>query len=390
MLACVADYRDEAFRRLPRFAFDYLEGAAEDGDALRRNLDSYRRIMLRPRVLRDVTACSLSTMMFGCPSSAPMAIGPTGLNGLFWPKADELLAAAAAEQGLPFILSTASTSLLEDVRAAAPEADLWLQLYVQADRGIAESVMRRADKAGYRCLLLTVDTPVHGKRDHDVRNGFKLPMKLTPTLVRDVLSHPAWGWQILRHGGPQLLNMAKSMGETPAITRQAATLSRAMDLRLQWDDISWIRRHWAGPVMIKGIQTVEDAQTAVRHGIDGIVISNHGGRQLGSAMAPLDVLPAVRRAVGERIRVFVDGGIRRGGDAIKAVACGADGVLLGRAPLYGVAARGEKGAREVLALLLEEAAIYLRLLGCNGVCDLNANHVHVTPSPYPIPSSISE
>lgn len=379
MFPSVADYRDAAFRRLPRFAFDYLEGGAEDGDALRRNIDSYRRVLLQPRVLRDLTRCELDANWFGRAQAAPMAVGPTGLNGLFWHKADELLAAAAARHGLPFILSTASTSLLEDVRAAAPTADLWLQLYVQQERGIAEDVMRRAAQAGYRCLLLTVDVPVHGKRDHDLRNGFRLPVRLSPKLVRDVLRHPAWAWQILRHGGPQLVNIARSLGQAPELSRQAATLSRAMDLNLQWQDIAWIRRHWNGPVLVKGVQTAEDARLAQRHGADGVVLSNHGGRQLGSAMPPLDLAPAVRQAVGKAFGILVDGGVRRGADAIKALGCGADGVLLGRAPLYGLACQGRQGADDVLALLLEEAAICLRLLGCNTLDDITAEHVRQLP-----------
>lgn len=375
MFPSIADYRDAARRRLPRFAFDYLDGAAEDGDALRRNVESYRRTLLRPRVLRDLTSCTADTDWWNVVGTAPMAVGPTGLNGLFWYRADEQLALAASRHGLPFVLSTASTSLLEDVRKAAPDADLWLQLYVQQDRRIAEDIMRRARQAGYRCLLLTVDTPVHGKRDHDIRNGFKLPIRLTPKLVSDVLRHPRWGWQMLRHGGPQLLNIACSLGEAPELSRQAASLSRAMDLTLQWRDIAWVREHWNGPVLVKGIQTAEDAMLAARHGADGVVISNHGGRQLGSAMPPLDILPSVRAAVGDTLRVFVDGGVRRGADAIKAVACGADGVLLGRAPLYGLAAKGFKGADEVLALLREEAAITLHLLGCASLDELSADYV---------------
>ena len=391
MLPSVADYRNAALRRLPRFAFDYLEGAAEDGDALRRNLDSFHRVLLRPRVLRDLTQCSIETTWFGEPSSAPMAVGPTGLNGLFWSKADELLAAGAAAQGLPFILSTASTSLLEDVRAAAPKADLWLQLYVQKDRGIAEDIMRRASTAGYRCLVMTVDTPVHGKRDHDIRNGFTLPIRLTPRLIRDVLRHPAWGWQMLRHGSPQLLNIARSLGEAPDLSKHAAALSRAMDLNLQWNDISWLRRHWNGPVLIKGIQTVEDARQAARSGADGIVLSNHGGRQLGGAPAPMDTLPAVRKAVGKQIRIFVDGGVRRGADAIKAIACGADGVLLGRAPLDGLAASGQHGINEILTLLHEEAVICMRLPGCTAIDELSPEHIQQLPlfpsyPPQPIAS----
>jgi len=375
MLPSVADYRLAASKRLPRFAFDYLEGAAEDGDAMRRNLESFKRLVLRPRVLRDVSKCSIATSHFGVSAAAPMAVGPTGLNGLFWPKADEILAAAAAERGLPFVLSTASTSLLEDVRAAAPQGDLWLQLYVQQDRSIAEDVMRRASKAKYRCLLLTVDTPVHGKRDHDIRNGFRLPMQVTPRLISDVLRHPRWGMKLLRHGGPQLVNIARSLGESPQLVKQATMLSRAMDVTLQWNDLAWIRRHWSGPVLVKGIQTHEDAVLAQQHGADGIVLSNHGGRQLGSAAAPMDVLPSVRKAVGNSLHVYIDGGIRRGADAIKAVARGADGVLLGRAPLYGLAAGGAKGVREVLTLLLAEASICMTLMGCRNVNELNETHI---------------
>ncbi len=370
MLSCVADYRIAAQKRLPRLAFDYLDGGAEDGDALRRNAEAYRRWLFKPRVLTDVSRCSSATQFFGREASAPLIVGPTGLNGLFWPRADELLAHAASEAGLPFVLSTASTSLLEDVRAAAPHGDLWMQLYVQQDRGIAEDLMRRASAAGFSTLVLTVDVPVHGKRDHDTRNGFALPLQLSPRLIADCIRHPHWCWQMARHGSPQLKNIAQSVGERADLSRHAAMLSRQMDLTLGWADLDWVRRHWSGKLIVKGIQGRDDALLALAHGTDGIVLSNHGGRQLGSTFAPLELLPDIADAVGNRLDVFVDGGVRRGSDALKAVSLGARGVLLGRAPLYGLASRGGAGVREVLALMMQEMHIAMRLLGCGALAQL--------------------
>lgn len=370
MLSSVADYRIAARKRLPRLAFDYLDGGAEDGDALRRNAEAYRQWLFKPRVLTDVSRCSSATQFFGREAAAPLIVGPTGLNGLFWPRADELLAHAASEAGLPFVLSTASTSLLEDVRAAAPRGDLWMQLYVQQDRGIAEDLMRRASAAGFSTLVLTVDVPVHGKRDHDTRNGFALPLRLSPRLIVDCMRHPHWCWQMARHGSPQLKNIAHSVGERADLSRHAAMLSRQMDLTLGWTDLEWVRRHWSGKLIVKGIQGRDDALLALAHGADGIVLSNHGGRQLGSTFAPLELLPDIAEAVGNRLDVFVDGGVRRGSDALKAISLGARGVLLGRAPLYGLASRGGAGVREVLALMLQEMHIAMRLLGCSALDQL--------------------
>jgi (S)-mandelate dehydrogenase len=379
MLSCVADYRSAARKRLPRLAFDYLDGGAEDGDALRRNVDAYGQWLFRPRVLTDVSQCSLTTHFFGRAAAAPLVVGPTGLNGLFWPHADELLARAASSSGLPFVLSTASTSLLEDVRAAAPHGDLWMQLYVQQDRAIAEDLMRRARAAAFSTLVLTVDVPVHGKRDHDARNGFALPLRLSPHLIADCITHPHWCWQMLRHGSPQLRNIAKSVGERADLTRHAAMLSRQMDLTLGWRDLEWVRRHWGGKVLVKGLQGREDALLAASHGVDGVVLSNHGGRQLGSTFAPLECLPEVVDAVGDRIDVFIDGGLRRGSDALKAIALGARGVLLGRAPLYGLASRGGAGVDEVLTLMMDEMQIAMRLLGCSELTDLGREFVERDP-----------
>ena len=372
MLAAVADYRALARRRLAKVAFDYLDLGAEDGAAIARNRAAFDRVRFMPRVLRDVAELDCGVPLLGVSQAAPVIVGPPGLNGLYWPRAEEALARASQRAGVPFVLSTASTSLLEDVRAASDGA-LWLQLYVQEDRAIAQDLMRRAAARGYTTLMLTVDTPVHGKRDHDTRNGFRMPLPLTPRLLWDVARHPRWCVRMLRQGGaPQLVNLARSAGVAPRLSNQAAALSRRMDRRLTWDAFEWLREHWRGKVLVKGLLAVADAELALRHGADGIVLSNHGGRQLEAVPSALEVLPAVREAVGSRLEILVDGGVRRGADIAKARALGASAVLLGRAPLYGLAARGEAGVDEVLCLLREEFETTLRLLGLTSALALDA------------------
>ena len=373
MLPAIKDYRELARQRLSRFAFDYLEGGAEDGRTLVRNRDAYEALLFRPRILTDVAHVDASIELFGNRQSMPVLVGPTGLNGLYWPRAEEVLAQAAHAAGVPFIMSTASTSLLEDVRAAT-SGELWLQLYVQQDRSIAEDIMRRAQACGFTTLMLTVDTTVHGKRDHDVRNGFRMPVPFTPRLLADLVTHPRWCVRMLRQGGsPQLVNLARSSGAGGGLARQAAAISRQMNMLLSWNDIAWLRYHWRGKVIVKGVLSVDDAQAARAHGVDGIVLSNHGGRQLESAPSPLEVLPYVMDAVGNNLTVLIDSGVRRGSDVAKACALGAKAVLLGRAPLYGLAASGPRGVAEVLKILRDEFEITLRLLGRPLAGDLDAS-----------------
>lgn len=373
MLPAVKDYRALARRRLSRFAFDYLDGGAEDGRTLLRNRAAYEQLLFRPRVLQDVTRVDASVQVFGQTLAMPAVVGPTGLNGLYWPRAEEVLARAAHAAGLPFAMSTASTSLLESVREAT-DGDLWLQLYVQQDRRIAEDMMRRARALGFSTLMLTVDTMVHGKRDHDVRNGFRMPLRLTPKLLLDLATHPRWCARMLRQGGsPQLVNLARSAGVKAELQAQAAAMSRQMDMSLDWRAVDWLRKHWPGPVLLKGVLSVEDARTARRHGVDGVILSNHGGRQLESAPSPLEILPEVVDAVGAGLDIFVDSGIRRGSDIAKARALGAKAVLLGRAPLYGLAAQGPQGVTDVLQMLRDEFEITLRLLGVPRAADLDVD-----------------
>lgn len=373
MLPAVKDYRALARRRLSRFAFDYLDGGAEDGRTLLRNGAAYEQLIFRPRVLQDVARIDPSVQVFGQTLAMPAVVGPTGLNGLYWPRAEEVLARAAHAAGLPFAMSTASTSLLESVREAT-DGELWLQLYVQQDRRIAEDMMRRARGLGFSTLMLTVDTMVHGKRDHDVRNGFRMPLRLTPKLLLDLATHPRWCARMLRQGGsPQLVNLARSAGVKAELQAQAAAMSRQMDMSLDWGAVDWLRKHWSGPVLLKGVLSVEDARTARRHGVDGVILSNHGGRQLESAPSPLEILPEVIDAVGTGLDVFVDSGVRRGSDIAKARALGAKAVLLGRAPLYGLAAQGPQGVADVLQMLRDEFEITLRLLGTPRAVDLDTD-----------------
>jgi (S)-mandelate dehydrogenase len=365
----VDDWKREAQAILPRFAWGYLEGGAEDWRTAARNVSAFERVGFEPRALVDVSTIDMSTELFGVKLALPAAVGPTGLNGIFRHRGDEHLAAAAGKAGLPFVLSTASTSLIEDVCRAA-SGPLWLQLYVQKDRRIAERWMRSARDHGFTVLMLTVDTPVAGIRNHYRRTGYTLPLRWTPKLLADVVTHPRWLLSTGVHGVPQMVNLAASSGADADIDVQAALMNQQMATHLTWDDLKWVRRHWDGPVLVKGIGSTGDAKLARDHGADGIVLSNHGGRQLEDAPVAFELLPSVMNAAGTRMKVLIDGGVRRGSSIAKAVAMGASAVLLGRAPLYGVTAAGETGAADVLEILRTELEITLRLLGCPNVSDL--------------------
>lgn len=370
--ANVADYREAARRFLPDFAWQYLEGGAEDQITMADNRAAFQRTGFSPRVLVDVDKVDSRATLGSTLAAWPAVGGPTGLNGLYRPQAEEALAQAAYAAGLPFALSTASTSLIEDVRRAS-DGELWLQLYVQQDRRIAESMMAHARANGFTTLLLTVDTPVTGQRDHYARTGFTLPLKWTPRLLWDVTTHPRWVAAVGRHGVPQLVNIAKSAGLGPGIEEQAAALSRQMDRAIAWSDLAWLRRHWPGKLLVKGVQSAQDALLASKYDIDGVVLSNHGGRQLDCAPSAMDVLAEAAPQMRRDFDLFIDGGVRRGSDIAKAVALGARGVLLGRAPLYGLAGGGRKGVDHVLALLENELHICLRLIGCPRIDALDAS-----------------
>lgn len=374
------DHRRHAARRLPRFVFDYVDGGAEDERCLRRNGDDLAALHLLPQVLRDTRNADTSVTVFGQRWTMPAGIAPIGFSGLVRPHSDLLLARAAAAEGVPFVLSTASNDRLEAVRAAGlernPQAQQWLQLYVMSDRAIAEQLVRRARSAGFGALVLTVDVAVSGMRERDVRNGFKLPFRFTPSTLIDLARHPAWSLSMARQGrSPSFVNLSESEGGGQSAQLQAALLSRAMDRTLAWEQMDWLRRLWDGPLLLKGVLHPADAERAARSGIDGIVVSNHGGRQLDAAPSTISVLPRIVDAVAGRMPVFVDSGFRRGSDVIKALACGATAAFVGRAAVWGVASGAEAGCRSVLATLRDEVARTQILIGADSTADVCAGHL---------------
>jgi len=381
MLLNVEDFRREARRRLPRFVFDYVDGAADDGHCLRRNRSDLDAVTLTPRVLRDTTAVDTSIEVFGTQWRVPFGIAPTGLNGLVRPGGDGILAAAARRIGAPFTLSTASNMRLEDVRASAPDGVQWMQLYVM-HREMAQRIVQRAQKAGYQALVLTVDVPVSGNRELDVRNGFRMPFKPTPRLAWDLATHPRWALRAARVGAPDFVNITADGEDAGSASMQAALLARAMDRSLVWETLAWLREHWKGPLLLKGVLHADDARLALAHGVDGLIVSNHGGRQLDASPSAIAALPGVVDAVRGTIPVFMDSGIRRGGDVAKALALGARAVFVGRPVLFGLAARGAEGVDAVLKSLGDELIRAMVLAGAPSVADLQrlTQQSQTTPS----------
>ncbi|WP_119154089.1 alpha-hydroxy acid oxidase [Caldimonas tepidiphila] len=376
MLLNVADYRARARRQLPRFVFDYVDGGAGDERCVQRNCGDLERLHLLPRFLRDTSTIDTSVEVFGRRWRAPLGVAPIGLCGLVRPDGDVLMAQAAADAGLPHVLSTASNSRLEAVRrAAGPSALQWMQLYVMHDRSIAEHIVRRARAENYGALVLTVDVPVGGKRERDLRNGFRVPFRPTPAAMLNLLRHPRWMWRALRGGSPSFVNLAEHEDRKASAQAQAVMLARAMDRRLAWESLDWLRRLWDGPLLLKGLLHPEDARQALQHGIDGLIVSNHGGRQLDAAPSSIAALPQVVDAVGDRIPVFVDSGFRRGSDVVKALALGAKAVFVGRPAVYGLACGGRDGARAVLELLVQEMELAMTLTGAAHVAGIGPDHL---------------
>lgn len=369
MLLNVGDWRTAAQRRLPRFVFDYVDGAADDGLCLKRNRADLDACILQPRVLRDTSMLDTGVELFGRRWTMPVGVAPTGLNGLIRPDGDRAIARAAAGAGIGFALSTASNTRLEEVRAAAPDSAQWMQLYVM-HREMAERVVRRAQTAGYEALVLTVDVPVSGNREHDLRNGFRLPFKPSARLALDIARHPGWALGMVSHGAPEFANLRPDDGEAISPALQAALLARAMDRTLAWEQLAWLRELWKGPLLLKGILHAEDARRALDHGIDGLIVSNHGGRQLDASPSAISALPSVVSAVGKSIPVLMDSGIRRGTDVAKALALGAKAVLVGRPVLYALAASGQHGVETWLRTLREDFVRTMILLGACRVDEL--------------------
>jgi L-lactate dehydrogenase (cytochrome) len=355
--------------------FDYIDGGAEDELALRSNSEAYRRVTFRPRVLRDVTEVDTSSTLLGKPIPYPLVLAPTGFTRIADPAGELAVARAAQRAGLPYALSTLGTRSIEEV-AAVSSGRLWFQVYVWKDRGLVADMVERAAQSGYEALCVTVDTAVFGKRERDVRRGFTLPPKLGLSTLLDGIIHPGWTWQFLTNDPIVFANVAgRSVGEGGETVALARYVSSEFDPGLSWSDLEWLRARWNGPIVIKGIQTVDDARIAADEGLDAIAISNHGGRQLDSAPVPLEILPSVVDAVGDRIEIICDGGVRRGSDIVKALALGATACMAGRAYLYGLGAAGEAGVDHVLDLFAADVERTMALLGCRTVKELDREHV---------------
>jgi (S)-mandelate dehydrogenase len=366
----IADLREIARRRVPGFAFEYVEGGAEDEATLRRNRQAFAALRFVPRTLVDTSGRTLATTLFGRRSAAPLVIAPTGLNGMLHPEGDMALARAAAAFGIPYTLSTFATSRLEDVASQAG-GRLWMQLYVLKNRAIAEDIMARAAAAGYEALLFTSDANVFGSREWDKRNYLR-PGKPRLIAALDTMRHPRWLIDVLlRNGVPRFRNIEAFVPPGAASAVGGSTVIPQMfEPTITWADIAWIRRHWPGKLLIKGVLTVDDARRAADAGCDGIVLTNHGGRQLDHCVAPIEVLGEIAAAVGDRLTIIIDSGFRRGSDIAKALALGAHTVMIGRAALYGLAADGERGVRRALDVLAIELDRVLGQLGCRSVADL--------------------
>ena len=371
----IADLRRLAQRRLPRALFDFYDGGAEDETTLRANRAAFEAVALRPRVLVDVSQVDTRTTVLGAPSALPLAIAPTGVPGFGWPGADIAIAQAAAAAGIPYALSSSGTTSIEGLAQAAP-GRLWFQAYVLRDQAYFEQMISRAEAAGYEALMITVDLPVGGKRERDVRNHFAIPFRFTPRNLLDFALHPRWAARIARHGMPQMetlsgLAQAGHGAAKPASASAiAASVGRNYDAGFDWQRLAAVRRLWPRRLIVKGVAHPDDAARLVGLGVDALVVSNHGGRQLDGAAATLRLLPAVVAAVQRRVPVWVDGGVRRGADVVKAVALGAQAVLVGRATLYGAVAAGGPGAQRALAILRDEIERTMRLCGVTRVADI--------------------
>ncbi len=369
--ASVPDLRMAARRRAPRAVFDYTDGAAGTEVALRRMRSAYARVEFRPRVLRDVADVDVSTTVLGGPVAAPFAFAPTGFTRMMHQEGEAAVARVAERSGLVYALSTMGTTSIETLAEAAPLARRWFQLYLWRDRDASRDFVRRAHESGYEALVLTVDTPTGGRRLRDVRNGLTIPPALTLRTLADMAVHPAWWADLLTTPPLEFASLRSSGGTVSDLA------SRVFDPSATIADVAWLRAVWPGHLVVKGIQGVDDARAVVDAGADALVVSNHGGRQLDRAPVPLELLPDVVAAVGDRAEVYVDGGILSGADVVAALALGARTAFVGRAYLYGLMAGGERGVQRVVELLTAEVRHTMQLLGVTSVAHLGPEHVRL-------------
>src|SRR3954469_19964557 len=369
--ASVEDLRRIAKRRLPGGVFDYIDGGAEDERTLAANQAAFAATTFRPRVLRGIAKIDVASSILGAPVGYPLVLAPTGFTRIADPDGELAVARAAERAGLPYALSTMSTRSIEEVRAVS-DGRLWFQVYAWRDRGLVTEMIQRAADAEYEAILLTVDTAVLGRRERDVRRGFSLPPSIGPGTFLDGALHPAWTWSFLRSEPIRFANVVgRDVGDGASPVTLSDYINTQFDPALGWSDVEWLRSVWKGPIVLKGVQTVEDAVLAAERGVDAIALSNHGGRQLDGAPAAFSLVAPVADAVGGRIEIICDGGIRRGSDIVKAVAAGATTAMAGRAYLYALGAAGERGVDRVLEWFRSDVTRTMTLLGTGTIAGLD-------------------
>jgi L-lactate dehydrogenase (cytochrome) len=368
-ITCIEDLRELARRKVPKAFFEYADGGSYSEETLRANRADLEIIKLRQRVMVDVSQRSLATTIVGQKVNAPFALAPIGLCGMQHGDGEILSAQAANDAGIPFILSTMSICSIEQV-AEATGRPFWFQLYVIRDRGFSRDILARAVAARCDVLVLTVDLQVHGQRHRDIKNGMTVPPEIRLRNILDIASKPAWAFSILRSKSKNFGNLAGHVKGMEDVTSLAEWTNSQFDPALNWKDVEWIKKHWPGKLIIKGILDVEDAKTAVRLGADAVVVSNHGGRQLDGAPSSISALPAIAQAVGSDTEVLFDGGIRTGADLLRALALGARACLIGRAYVYGLGAGGRAGVSKAIEILRNELSVAMALTGTTRVADI--------------------
>jgi L-lactate dehydrogenase (cytochrome) len=375
IIAAPTDFREAARRRLPRFLFDYADGGAGAEITLRRNALDLAELSLPQRVLQGADSHELTTSLFGCEHSLPLILGPIGIAGMYRRRGEVQAARAATAARIPFCLSTVSLCSLEEVAHGAGHSHLWLQLYVIRDRVFRRDLLQRARDIGVQSLVFTVDMPVPGIRYRDLRSGMSGRHARARRLLQAFVN-PRWSWDVGIRGRPHRLgNLETTLGAASGLKDYMGWLAANFDPSIRWQDLEWIRETWRGTLIIKGILDDSDARAAAALGADGIVVSNHGGRQLDAALSTTRALPAIVEAVGDQLTVLADSGVRSGTDALRLIALGAKGVLLGRAWLYALAARGESGVSQLLELMACEMRVALTLMGCAQLSNLTPFHV---------------
>jgi L-lactate dehydrogenase (cytochrome) len=369
IISASTDYRAAAERRLPPFLFHYIDGGAYAEHTLRRNVSDLADIALRQRVLRNMSDLSLQTQLFGETLAMPVALAPVGLTGMYARRGEVQAARAAANKGIPFTMSTVSVCPIEEV-ASAITRPMWFQLYVLKDRGFMQNALERAQAAGVTTLVFTVDMPTPGARYRDAHSGMSGPNASLRRMLQAV-THPCWAWDVGLHGRPHDLgNISKYRGHPTGLADYIGWLGSNFDPSISWKDLEWIRAFWKGPMVIKGILDADDARDAVRFGADGIVVSNHGGRQLDGVLSTARALPAIADAVKGDLKILVDSGIRTGLDVVRMIALGADTVLLGRAFIYALAAAGQAGVENLLGLIEKEMRVAMMLTGAKSIGEI--------------------